>query len=44
MAVKADATTLMKRKLRMSGIGELTVFPDLDGLCREIRAAEIEVY
>jgi len=32
----------MKRALRASGIGEFTVFPELDGLCREIRAVEID--
>ena len=29
----------IKRALRMAGIGEFTVFPELDGLCREICAA-----
>lgn len=38
---RADAVSV-KRSLRMSGIGEFTVFPELDGLCREIRAAEID--
>ncbi|MFZ0770388.1 MAG: FRG domain-containing protein [Candidatus Sulfotelmatobacter sp.] len=32
----------VKRGLRMAGIGEFTVFPELVGLCDEIRAAEIE--
>lgn len=38
---KLDAVAI-KRSLRMAGIGEFTVFPELDGLCDEIRAAEIE--
>lgn len=44
ITIPAAATIIMKRKLRLAGIGEFTVFPDLDGLCREIRAAEIEGY
>lgn len=32
----------MRRELRNAGISEFTVFPDLDGLCRDIRALEIE--
>lgn len=32
----------IKRMLRTAGIGEFTVFPELAGLCDEIRAAEIE--
>ena len=32
----------IKRSLRTAGIGEFTVFPELVGLCDEIRAAEIE--
>lgn len=38
---KTDAIAV-KRALRMAGIGEFTVFRELDGLCREICAAEIE--
>lgn len=38
---RADSIPI-KRLLRMSGIGEFTVFPELDGLCREITAAEID--
>jgi len=32
----------IRRQLRSSGITEFTVFPDLDGLCRDIRAVEVE--
>ena len=32
----------MRRELRHAGISEFTLFPDLDGLSRDIRAAEIE--
>lgn len=32
----------IRRDLRNSGISEFTLFPDLDGLCRDIRAAEVE--
>jgi FRG domain len=38
---KLSAITI-KRTLRMAGIGEFTVFPELVGLCDEIKAAEIE--
>jgi hypothetical protein len=33
---------LMRRQLRTVGISEFTLFPDLDGLCRDIRACELE--
>jgi hypothetical protein len=36
--IPATHTVKMKRDLRAAGINEFTVFPDLDGLCREIRA------
>lgn len=40
--IPGDSALQMKRDLRASGIGEFTVFPDLDGLCREICAVELE--
>ncbi|MBI2682342.1 MAG: FRG domain-containing protein [Acidobacteriales bacterium] len=36
--IPANQCVRMKRDLRLAGINEFTVFPDLDGLCREIRA------
>ncbi len=42
ITVPKDAALELKRELRTSGIGEFTVFPDLDGLCREICAVELE--
>ena len=32
----------VRRELRSAGISEFTLFPDLDGLSRDIRAAEVE--
>lgn len=32
----------IRRDLRSVGISEFTLFPDLDGLCRDIRAVEVE--
>jgi hypothetical protein len=40
--VPKDNAIEMKRGLRHAGVGEFTVFPELDGLCGEIKAAEIE--
>lgn len=37
-----DCCIQMRRELRYAGISEFTLFPDLDGLSRDIRAAEIE--
>jgi hypothetical protein len=37
-----DYCIQMRRELRYAGISEFTLFPDLDGLSRDIRAAEIE--
>jgi hypothetical protein len=42
ITIPKDSCLGLKRALRASGVGEFTVFPDLDGLCREIRSAEIE--
>jgi hypothetical protein len=42
VVVPKGSALKIKRGLRGGGIGEFTVFPDLDGLCREIRAVEIE--
>lgn len=40
--VAKDDAVLIKRELRLAGIGEFTVFPDLDGLAREICAVHVE--
>lgn len=32
----------VRRHLRSVGISEFTLFPDLDGLCRDVRAVEVE--
>jgi len=40
--IPKDYAMETKRALRHAGVGEFTVFPELDGLCREINAAEIE--
>jgi len=40
--IPRDSAVMMKRALRYCGVAEYTVFPDLDGLCREIHAAELE--
>lgn len=40
--IPKKSVLLMRRELRTCGIGEFTVFPDLDGLCREICSIEIE--
>ncbi len=37
-----DCCIEMRRELRCAGISEFTLFPDLDGLSRDIRGAEIE--
>lgn len=39
--IPSSETVQMRRRLRLAGIGEFTVFPDLDGLCREIRAVAL---
>ena len=40
--IPKDYCIQMRRELRYAGISEFTLFPDLDGLCRDIRAVEIE--
>jgi FRG domain len=40
--VPKDRAMEIKRALRRAGIAEFTVFPELDGLCGEINAAEVE--
>lgn len=41
ITIPKENSVRVRRQLRVSGIGEFTVFPDLDGLCREICANEI---
>jgi hypothetical protein len=40
--VAKDSAVLLKRELRLAGIGEFTVFPDLDGLARELCSVHVE--
>ena len=42
IVIPKDCTILIRRQLRSSGISEFTLFPDLDGLCRDIHAFYIE--
>lgn len=42
IVVPSTSCIQMRRELRSSGISEFTLFPDLDGLARDIRAAEVE--
>jgi hypothetical protein len=42
IVVPKSSVLSMRRQLRSAGISEFTLFPELDGLCRDIRAAEIE--
>ncbi len=42
ITVPKGAAIQLKRELRASGIGEFTVLPDLDGVCREICPVEGE--
>ena len=42
IVVAKESVLDMRRGLRTVGISEFTLFPDLDGLCRDIRAKEIE--
>lgn len=37
-----DICVQVRRELRSAGISEFTLFPDVDGLSRDIRAAEVE--
>jgi FRG domain len=40
--IDADSVIKTRRQLRSAGISEFTLFPDLDGLSRDIRATEID--
>ena len=40
--IPKDRCLEMRRKLRSAGISEFTLFPDLDGLSRDIRSVHIE--
>jgi hypothetical protein len=42
LTIPKDLVVQMRRQLRIVGISEFTLFPDLDGLCRDIRALEVE--
>ncbi len=42
IVIPKDDAILMRRQLRNAGISEFTLFPELDGLCRDIRALYIE--
>jgi len=42
IVIPKDRCLEMRRSLRSAGISEFTLFPDLDGLCRDIRSVEIE--
>lgn len=42
ITIPADAALRMRRELRNAGISEFTLFPDLDGLSRDIRAQHVE--
>lgn len=42
ITIPKDSCIQMRRDLRYAGISEFTLFPDLDGLCRDIRASEVE--
>ena len=42
IVVPRDKALQIRRHLRSVGISEFTLFPDLDGLCRDIRAVEVE--
>jgi len=40
--IASDGVITTRRQLRAAGISEFTLFPDLDGLSRDIRATEID--
>jgi hypothetical protein len=42
ITITKDSCIQMRRDLRYAGISEFTLFPDLDGLCRDIRSSEVE--
>lgn len=42
IVIPKEAALQMRRELRNVGINEFGLFPDLDGLCREIRAVHVE--
>lgn len=42
LTIPRDLVVQMRRQLRSHGISEFTLFPDLDGLCRDIHALEVE--
>jgi hypothetical protein len=42
ITIPKDKCIEMRRGLRSIGISEFTMFPDLDGLCRDIRSQEVE--
>jgi hypothetical protein len=44
IVIPKDRAVIMRRELRSVGVSEFTLFPELDGLCSDIRAREIEGY
>jgi hypothetical protein len=42
IVISKDNCLEIRRSLRSCGISEFTMFPDLDGLCRDIRSVEVE--
>jgi hypothetical protein len=42
IVIPKESGIQIRRDLRYAGISEFTLFPDLDGLCRDIRATYIE--
>lgn len=42
LTIPRDLVVSTRRQLRTLGISEFTLFPDLDGLCRDIRAMEVD--
>lgn len=42
IVIPKDNAIEIRRELRCVGISEFTLFPDLDGLCRDIRSIEVE--
>ena len=42
ITIPKESCIQMRRDLRYAGISEFTIFPDLEGLCRDIRSSQIE--